>query len=121
MGGEKDRSTTVVGGFFGQSSLGSLAVVKISCIVSLAGVVTSPDELKMFAPLGCGLQTGAGTVLNLGKAVPSDSVVIIGIGGVGLAAVMVSDDSTYPRRISPLTLYNIGCESNRLPEDYCDR
>ena len=96
MGGEKDRSTPVVGGFFGQSSLGSLAVVKISCIVSLAGVVTSPDELKMFAPLGCGLQTGAGTVLNLGKAVPSDSVVIIGIGGVGLAAVMVSDDSTYP-------------------------
>lgn len=90
-GAGKDKSTTVVGGFFGQSSLASLAVVNISCIVSLASIVNTREELKMFAPLGCGFQTGAGTVLNLGKAVPSDSVTIIGIGGVGLAGVMVSD------------------------------
>jgi Zn-dependent alcohol dehydrogenase len=91
----KDQSITVVGGFFGQSSLGSLAVVDVSCIVSLADIVNTRDELKMLAPLGCGFQTGAGTVLNLGKAIPSDTVTIIGIGGVGLAGVMVSGYSTY--------------------------
>lgn len=90
VGASGNKRTTAVGGFFGQSSLGSLAVVDISCIVSLAGIVKSRDELKMFAPLGCGFQTGAGTVMNLGKAVPTDSVTIIGGGAVGLAGVMVS-------------------------------
>ncbi|OJJ65369.1 hypothetical protein ASPSYDRAFT_40184 [Aspergillus sydowii CBS 593.65] len=90
MADGKDKNTTVVGGFFGQSSLGSLAIVDTSCIVNLAGTVKSRDELKMFAPLGCGFQTGAGTVMNLGKACPSDSVTIIGIGGVGLAGVMAA-------------------------------
>lgn len=95
--------------------------MNISCVVSLAGVVKSRDELKIFAPLGCGFQTGAGTVLSLGKAMPSDSVTIIGSGGVGLAGVMVRTYSTYFSRMSPLTLYNIGCKNHRLPEDYCDR
>lgn len=121
MADGKDKNTTVVGGFFGQSSLGSLAIVDTSCIVNLAGTVKSRDELKMFAPLGCGFQTGAGTVMNLGKACPSDSVTIIGIGGVGLAGVMVSDHSTYSSRILPLKLNNIGCQNHRLPKDYCDR
>ncbi|KAJ5365691.1 hypothetical protein N7517_008577 [Penicillium concentricum] len=84
------KDKTVVGGFFGQSSMGSLAVVDISCIVSLAGVVKSRDELKLFAPFACGFQTGAGTVENLGKAMPSDSVAIIGVGGVGLTGIMAA-------------------------------
>ncbi|OJJ07161.1 hypothetical protein ASPVEDRAFT_876829 [Aspergillus versicolor CBS 583.65] len=51
----QDTSTPVVGGFFGQSSLGNLAVVKASCIVNLSGIVKSREELQLFAPLGCGL------------------------------------------------------------------
>ncbi|KAJ5419002.1 uncharacterized protein N7487_002552 [Penicillium crustosum] len=86
----QDTTAHVVGGFFGQSSLGSLAVARANCIVSLAGIVKSREELQLFAPLGCGFQTGAGTVSNLGKAQPNDSVAIIGLGGVGLSAVMAA-------------------------------
>lgn len=85
----------MVGGFFGQSSLGNLAVVKASCIVNLSGIVKSREELQLFAPLGCGFQTGAGTVSKLGKAQPEDDVAIVGLGGVGLAGVMVSGQSPY--------------------------
>lgn len=91
----QDNSTPVVGGFFGQSSLGNLAVVKASCIVNLSGIVKSREELQLFAPLGCGFQTGAGTVSKLGKAQPEDDVAIVGLGGVGLAGVMVSGQSPY--------------------------
>ncbi|KAF9887945.1 hypothetical protein FE257_009467 [Aspergillus nanangensis] len=85
-----EQDFVVAGGFFGQSSLGSLAIVKESCIVSVAGAVKSRSELQLFAPLGCGFQTGAGTVSKLGKAQPGDSVAIIGLGGVGLSAVMAA-------------------------------
>ncbi|OJJ59285.1 hypothetical protein ASPSYDRAFT_79103 [Aspergillus sydowii CBS 593.65] len=78
----QDTASPVVGG------LGSLAVVSASCIVSLAGIAKSREELQLFAPLGCGFQTGAGTLSNLGKAQPDDSVTILGLGGVGLSAVM---------------------------------
>jgi Zn-dependent alcohol dehydrogenase len=54
------------------------------------GIVKDREELKLFAPLGCGFQTGAATVSILAQAKPSDSVAIIGLGGVGLAGIMVS-------------------------------
>lgn len=45
-------------------------------------------ELQLFAPLGCGIQTGAGTVINAAQAGPNDTVCVLGLGGVGLSAVM---------------------------------
>jgi len=46
--------------------------------------------LPMLAPLGCGIQTGAGTILN-SLAVPAGrSVAVFGTGTVGLAAVMAA-------------------------------
>ncbi|KAM5354700.1 hypothetical protein ACJ41O_001347 [Fusarium nematophilum] len=85
-----DGGSSVAGGFFGQSSLASLAVVKECCIVNAAGIVKDKEELRLFAPLGCGFQTGAATVSILAGAQPSDSVAIIGLGGVGLAGVMAA-------------------------------
>ncbi|KAM0428126.1 hypothetical protein ACHAPT_007026 [Fusarium lateritium] len=82
--------SSVAGGFFGQSSLANLAVVKESCIVNVNGIVKDREELKLFAPLGCGFQAGAATVSILAKAQPTDSVAIIGLGGVGLAGVMAA-------------------------------
>jgi len=38
--------------------------------------------------MGCGYQTGAGTVLNILKPKPASSVVIFGLGTVGLTALM---------------------------------
>lgn len=46
--------------------------------------------LHLLAPLGCGLQTGAGTVLNTLNVQPGDSLMVMGTGAVGLAAVMAA-------------------------------
>ncbi|KAI4244672.1 MAG: hypothetical protein L6R40_002876 [Gallowayella cf. fulva] len=46
--------------------------------------------MAIFAPLGCGFQTGAGTILNVLRPQSQQSLVIAGIGGVGLAAVMAA-------------------------------
>ena len=52
----------------------------------LAGV---PEEMPwpQAALLGCGVVTGAGAVLNTANVQPSDAVVVIGLGGVGLNAI----------------------------------
>lgn len=72
--------------FFGQSSFASHALVKARNAVKLpAGL---PVELA--GPLGCGLQTGAGAVLNLLKPAAGSSIVVFGIGAVGSAAVMAA-------------------------------
>ena len=46
--------------------------------------------LELMAPLGCGLQTGAGTVLNVLKPEPGDSIAVFGAGAVGSAAIMAA-------------------------------
>lgn len=72
--------------YFGQSSFSRMSVVSEKCVVKCP----YPDSLAIYAPLGCGFQTGAGTVLNVLKPQPQHSIVICGIGGVGLAAVMAA-------------------------------
>lgn len=72
------------GQFFGQSSFASHAIARARNTVKL-----SPDaDLANLAPLGCGVQTGAGAVLRSHKAGPEDVLVVIGGGAVGLSAVM---------------------------------
>ncbi|MGW1148118.1 NAD(P)-dependent alcohol dehydrogenase [Streptomyces sp. NPDC002454] len=78
---------SVHGHFFGQSSFATLS------LATERNVVKVPEDLPLdlLAPLGCGLQTGAGAVLN-SLAVPvGSSVVVIGTGTVGLAAVMAAE------------------------------
>ncbi|WP_327128321.1 NAD(P)-dependent alcohol dehydrogenase [Streptomyces sp. NBC_01727] len=75
------------GHFFGQSSFATHA------LATERNVVKVDDEdipLELLSPLGCGLQTGAGAVLNSLKIEAGASVVIIGAGTVGLAAVMAA-------------------------------
>lgn len=78
------------GSFFGQSSFSELAVVKETSIVNVSKLTKSEDELRLFAPLGCGFQTGAGTVDNVAQASEKDILVVTGLGGVGLVSIMVS-------------------------------
>ncbi|KAJ6780033.1 hypothetical protein PWT90_01205 [Aphanocladium album] len=78
------------GRFFGQSSLARHSVVSDKCVVNVAGLGLTKDDLKLLAPLGCGLQTGSGTVINVAKAGPDDYVTVAGMGGVGLAAVIAA-------------------------------
>ncbi|MEU3010160.1 NAD(P)-dependent alcohol dehydrogenase [Nocardia asteroides] len=84
-----DHSGAPIGGlFFGQSSLASYAVVSEQSVVPVA--VRDEDELAVFAPIGCGIQTGAGAVLNLLQPEPGSRIAVFGAGAVGLSAVMAA-------------------------------
>ncbi|MEN6485861.1 MAG: zinc-binding dehydrogenase [Syntrophobacteraceae bacterium] len=48
------------------------------------------NELALYATLGCGIQAGAGTVLNELKPRANEPVAVFGAGTVGLAAVMAA-------------------------------
>jgi aryl-alcohol dehydrogenase len=76
----------VYGSFFGQSSFASHALAYETNVV-----VVGPDvDLSIAAPLGCGVQTGAGAVLNVLQPGTDASLVVFGAGGVGLSAVMAA-------------------------------
>lgn len=70
--------------FFGQSSFANRAIATERNVVKLA-----PEaDLTTLAPLGCGIQTGAGAVLRSLAAKPGQSLVVIGGGAVGLSALL---------------------------------
>ena len=76
----------VRGHFFGQSSFATHALATERNIVKV-----SPNlPLEILAPLGCGMQTGAGTVINSLKVRKGASIAVFGTGSVGLAAVMAA-------------------------------
>lgn len=78
--------TKLHGHFFGQSSFARLAVVNRRSLVK----VPKDVPLSLFAPLGCGLQTGAGTVLNTLDVQPGSTVAVFGVGSVGLSGIMAA-------------------------------
>ena len=87
--GEKgSEEPTLSGAFFGQSSFANLSIVKACSVVNVKDIVKDKRELQLFSPLGCGIQTGSGTVINAGQATADDVVCIMGLGGVGLSAIM---------------------------------
>ncbi|KAK7533407.1 chaperonin 10-like protein [Phyllosticta citricarpa] len=75
------------GGFFSQSSFANWTIVKQQSVVNVKGKV-SDDDLRILAPLGCGVQTGSASIVNLTRPGPNDSVLVLGLGGVGLSAIM---------------------------------
>ena len=76
----------VGGNIFGQSAFATHALAHRDNVVKV-----DPDlPLALLAPLGCGIQTGAGTVLETLKVAPGESVAILGAGAVGLSAVMAA-------------------------------
>ena len=89
FGAKDDPSNpTIPGAFFGQSSFASLSIVRECSVVNATSLVSSKHELQLLAPLGCGVQTGTGTVINAAQATEKDTVCILGLGGVGLSAIM---------------------------------
>lgn len=75
-------------GFFGQSSFAQHSIVRKASLVN-ARELLHEDELKLFAALGCGFQTGMGAIQNTTAAMPADIVMVIGLGAVGMGALMV--------------------------------
>jgi aryl-alcohol dehydrogenase len=93
MGSRLDGSLTlhqgeqpIHGNWFGQSSFATRV------IANQRNAVKVPTDLpiELLGPFGCGLQTGAASVLNVLKPKPGDSIAIFGLGGVGLSAVMAA-------------------------------
>ncbi|MFV0375326.1 NAD(P)-dependent alcohol dehydrogenase [Microbacterium sp.] len=72
--------------FFGQSSFAEYAVADRRSIVKVAG----DADLTTLAPLGCGVQTGFGSVWNVLDLQPGQSLAVVGTGAVGLSAVLAA-------------------------------
>lgn len=70
--------------FFGQSSFASHAVAGERNVVKLA----DDAPLDLVGPLGCGVQTGAGAVMNVLNPDAGTSLLVMGGGSVGLSGVL---------------------------------
>ena len=68
----------------GVSAFAEMAVIDRRSAVKIDADI--PPEIA--ALFGCAVLTGAGAVMNTAKVVPGESVLIYGLGGVGLAALL---------------------------------
>lgn len=61
-------------------------------VVNRASAVAVPDAVPpdVAALLGCAVLTGGGAVLNVGKPRTGQSVAVVGLGGVGMAALLTA-------------------------------
>jgi aryl-alcohol dehydrogenase len=82
----KKGSQEIHGNFFNQSSFAELAIASERNTVKVSRDV----PLELLGPLGCGIQTGAGAVINSLKPAAGSSIAIFGCGSVGLAALMAA-------------------------------
>ncbi|OBJ86517.1 alcohol dehydrogenase catalytic domain-containing protein [Mycobacterium asiaticum] len=94
-------------------------------VVNRASAVPVPPDVPpgVAALLGCAVLTGGGAVLNVGNPRPGQSVAVVGLGGVGMAAVLTA--LTYdgvrvigvdqlPEKL--LTAANLGAHETYTPE-----
>ncbi|MEY9842302.1 Zn-dependent alcohol dehydrogenase [Streptomyces sp. 846.5] len=74
---------TDIFGFSGTGTFAEESVVAAGCAVKL------PDDVpfEVGALIGCGVTTGVGAAIHTAKVEPGSSVVVIGCGGVGIAAI----------------------------------
>lgn len=94
FGGKRlDGSTSLTCGadsihshFFGQSSFASHAIVPQRTAVKMDKAL----PLEKLGPLGCGVVTGAGGVMEALKVGFGDTIAVFGTGGVGLSAIMAA-------------------------------
>jgi aryl-alcohol dehydrogenase len=89
--GRPDGSSAVtVGGerasanFFGQSSFATHAMAHERNVIP----VDRDVPIELMGPLGCGVQTGAGSIINALACRAGSSLLILGAGAVGLSAVL---------------------------------
>ena len=76
----------VGGSIFGQSAFATHALCTMRNLVK----VSRDLPLEKLGPLGCGVETGAGAVMNVLRPRPDQSLAVFGVGGVGLSAVMAA-------------------------------
>lgn len=93
MGAREDGSSglsrggeTIHANIFGQSSFATHAL----CHERNAVKVDKAAPLEILGPLGCGVMTGAGAVMNALKVPAGRSLAVFGAGAVGLSAVLAA-------------------------------
>ena len=72
--------------FFGQSSFATWSLATKENAMK----VSKEIPLELLGPLGCGVQTGAGAVVNSLRVQAGDRFAVFGAGAVGLSAVMAA-------------------------------
>ncbi|MBN2062857.1 MAG: NAD(P)-dependent alcohol dehydrogenase [Deltaproteobacteria bacterium] len=80
----KKGDQVIRGSFFGQSSFADFALANERNVVKVRDDV----PLEILGPMGCGVQTGAGAVMNTLQPRPGSSIAVFGVGTVGLSAVL---------------------------------
>jgi aryl-alcohol dehydrogenase len=75
--------------FFGQSSFAT------HCLCTEHNVVRVPEWVsdtlfELLGPLGCGIQTGAGAVINVLRPSLGESIAVFGTGAVGMAGLLAA-------------------------------
>jgi Zn-dependent alcohol dehydrogenase len=75
-------------------------------VVDRASAVPVDDDIPadIAAVLGCAVLTGGGAVLNAARPRPQDSIMIVGLGGVGMAALITAVSQGISRIIAVDTL-----------------
>jgi aryl-alcohol dehydrogenase len=76
----------VHGSFFCQSSFADFALANERNVVKVRDDV----PLEILGPMGCGVMTGAGAVMNSLGARPGGSIAVFGTGTVGMSAIMAA-------------------------------
>jgi aryl-alcohol dehydrogenase len=74
------------GSFFCQSSFANFALANERNVVK----VRKDVPLEILGPMGCGVMTGAGAVMNSLRPKPGASIAIFGVGPVGMSAVLAA-------------------------------
>lgn len=82
----REDGSQISGHFFGQSSFATYSIALATSLVK----VDRDLPLELYGPLACGISTGAGAVLNTADPAPGESIVVYGVGAVGLAAIMAA-------------------------------
>lgn len=81
------RGGSELGGhFFAQSAFATHAIATTRNIVK----VDADLPLELLAPLGCGIQTGMGSVMNVLRPQAGTSIAVFGVGAVGLSAIIAA-------------------------------
>jgi aryl-alcohol dehydrogenase len=82
----KKGNQVIHGNFFNQSSFANFSLANERNVVKVAKDV----PLEILGPLGCGVMTGAGAVMNSLQAKAGDSIAVFGVGPVGISAVLAA-------------------------------
>ncbi|MBG6237774.1 alcohol dehydrogenase [Mycetocola sp. CAN_C7] len=80
------RDGSAVQHHLGVSGFATHAVVDARSIVR----VDADIPADVAALLGCAVLTGGGAVINLAKPQPGDTLIVVGLGGVGMAALLTA-------------------------------